>query len=182
MSNHTDNSDNSGNASNRQPDSDLLALAATRAARWPHLFARVITRYLEFNKLNEQELCSRLDCDLDTLNHLRLCGRPDKDPGSFSLDIQRVAEKLGLDMHFLASMVREVDAVDAFQASKRDRKNAPFSSMSSGMLRAARDHERPLLESEKEAEGAVREEQGTLSRDVENTTAKNESENTNDEG
>src|ERR1043165_8695470 len=98
-SNNSNDSGDSDNASSRQPDARLLALAAARASHWPHLFARVITHYLEINRLNEEELCSQLGCNLDTLNHLRLCGRPDNDPRSFSLDIQRVAEKLGLDAY-----------------------------------------------------------------------------------
>lgn len=126
---------------NNRPDSlngDLLALAAARAADWPHLFAGIIARYLTLNNLTEQELCARLRCDRDTLNHLRLSGRPDPDPPAFALDIQRVAGKLGLSASTLASIVREVDAAEAFSSAAQS--ISPFSS-TPAMLQAARDRE-----------------------------------------
>lgn len=118
--------------------SDLLAWAAARASGWPHLFSGLIDRYLELNGLSEEELCERLHCDRDTLNHLRLCGRPDPDPAEFTVDIQRVADKLNLDAGRLASIVREVDAAGAFV--KAGSEVSPFSS-TPAMLQAARDRE-----------------------------------------
>src|SRR5215217_3600768 len=114
------------NAGDRELDGKVLAWAAARAADWPHLFSGLIDRYLDMNDLTEEELCARLRCDLDTLNHLRLCGRPDPDPAAFALDVQRVAEKLNLDPGMLASMVREVDAASAFKKARRAA--SPFSS------------------------------------------------------
>ena len=43
------------NADNQEFDSNLLAWAAARAANWPHLFSRLIDRYLELNDLTEDE-------------------------------------------------------------------------------------------------------------------------------
>ena len=126
------------NADNHGLESNLLAWSATRAANWPHLFASVIDRYLELNELTEDELSAYLHCDHNTLNHLRLCGRPDPDPSAFALDIQRVADKLGLDAGTLASIVREVDAAEAF--GRAGSEVSPFSS-TPGMLKAARDHD-----------------------------------------
>ena len=121
-------------------DSRLLAWAARRAGDWPHLFASVIDRYVEVNKLDEQALCARLGCDRDTLDRLRLCSRPDPDPMAFAIDVQRVADKLGLDAGFLASIVREVEADAAFR--RAGHRPLPFpSSYTPGMLRAARDRE-----------------------------------------
>jgi hypothetical protein len=134
------------NADSQGLDSDLLAWSAARAARWPHLFSNVLDRYLALNDLGEADLCALLQCDRTTLNHLRLCGRPDPDPSEFVIDIQRVADKLGLDSGTLASIVREVDAAEAFSQARRNpsiRKGEAISPFSStpGMLKAARDHE-----------------------------------------
>lgn len=124
-------------ADNGELTGDLLAWAAARGARWPHLFASLIARYLESNHLTELELCARLGCDLDTLNRLRLCGRPDPDASAFALDINRVAGKLYLDANALAAIVREVDASETFRGAYGA---SPFSS-TSGMLQAARDYD-----------------------------------------
>ncbi len=140
------------NSDNQELDSKLLAWSAARAARWPHLFSSLIDRYLELNNLSEESLCARLHCDLDSLNHLRLCGRPDPEMSAFALDVQRVADKLGLNAGTLASIVREVDAAKAFSRAGRNRSVgswpaansgsrqvvSPFSS-TPGMLKAARD-------------------------------------------
>lgn len=146
------------NANNQEQGSNLLAWSAARAAKWPHLFSNLIERYLELNNLSEVMLCARLHCDQHTLNHLRLCGRPDPDPSAFALDVQRVADKLGLNAGTLASIVREVDAAEAFGRAGRnpsvgswpsERSDAnsgsgqtisPFSS-TPGMLKAARDRD-----------------------------------------
>ena len=141
MANETNNSSTNGD---QELTSGLLAQAAAHAAKWSHLLANVVERYLQLNGLTEDALCVHLRCDLDSLNHLRLCGRPDPDPVAFALDIKRLADKFGLDAGALASMVREVDAAETFGAlnafGKAGQKNNPFSSMSA-MLQAARDHE-----------------------------------------
>ena len=150
------------NADNRGFENDLLAWSAARATRWPHLFSSVIERYLELNNLSEDALSARLNCDLNTLNHLRLSGRPDSEPSAFALDIQRVADKLSLDAGMLASIVREVDAAEAFgRAAQNPSQSLPSSrakgsepalreakgqvispfSATSGMLKAARDRD-----------------------------------------
>jgi hypothetical protein len=147
------------NADSQGLDSDLLAWSAARAARWPHLFSNVLDRYLDLNDLDEEDLCSLLHCDRATLNHLRLCGRPDPDPSEFAIDIQRVAGKLGLDAGMLASIVREVDAAEAFSQAGRNasiptgqgQAMLPFSS-TRGMLKAARDHE-DLLGTDDQTQG-----------------------------
>lgn len=120
---------------------DLQALAASRAARYDHLFAKALAQYLTLNRLDERGLLAMLRCSPSTLNRLRLCGRPEPQAPGFALDIGRVAEKLGLEAGMLAAIVREVDAAEAVKALATRRKMPPFSSTSSGMLRAARDHE-----------------------------------------
>lgn len=139
MANHIDN---------QGLDNNLLSWSAARAARWPHLFSGLIERYLELNNLSEAALYSLLRCDSATLNHLRLCGRPDPDPSEFAIDIQRVADKLVLDAGTLASIVREVDVAEAFSQARRNpsmrtrqgQATPPFSS-TPGMLKAARDRD-----------------------------------------
>ena len=111
MANETNNSSTNGD---QELTSGLLAQAAAHAAKWSHLLANVVERYLQLNHLTEDELCLLLRCDLDSVNHLRLCGRPDADPMAFSIDIKRLADKFDLDAGALASMVREVDAVETF--------------------------------------------------------------------
>jgi hypothetical protein len=120
---------------------DLLAEAAERAAERPEFFANVLARYAEIHAFTKQDLCAQLGCDLDTLIRLSLCATPDREPYAFQIDVRRVAEKLGLEPSVLATIVREVDAVEAF-ARSRERRQAPFSSTSgTGMLKAARDHD-----------------------------------------
>lgn len=127
-------------ADNKGLDKTLLARAASRAAAWPHLFAWVLARYQQINDLTNEDVCDMLACDRDTLNHLRLCGRPDPDPAEFAIDVQRVADKLGVDAALLASIVREVDAHTAFTTADGGTAASPFSS-TPGMLKAARDRE-----------------------------------------
>jgi hypothetical protein len=122
----------------RRMQSEKLARAAQQAASKEHLFASLLARYSTVHGLSDPALCARLNCDEDTLNRLRLCGRPDPDPSSFALDVQRIAERFGLDPSLLAGIVREVDVLAAFGDL---RVNRPFSSTSGGMLKAARDHD-----------------------------------------
>jgi hypothetical protein len=119
-------------------DDELLSLAASRGADRPHLFASVLARYAGLNNLDDDSLRAEIGCDARTLTRLRLCLRPDADPAAFTLDVQRIAESLGLNAAMLAQIVREVDATDAFISSPGQ---APFSSTPGGMLKAARDHD-----------------------------------------
>jgi hypothetical protein len=125
-------------AENSPSDDELLSQAASHAANRPHLFASVLTRYADLNNLDDDGLRAEIGCDARTLTRLRLCLRPDPDPGAFSLDIQRIAETLGLNATVLAQIVREVEATDAFTRSPGQ---SPFSSTPGGMLKAARDHD-----------------------------------------
>jgi hypothetical protein len=125
-------------AESSPPDDELLSLAASRGANRPQLFASVLARYAGLNNLDDDSLCAELGCDARTLTRLRLCLRPDADPAAFSLDVQRIAESLGLNAAVLAQIVREVDATDAFASFPGQ---APFFSTPGGMLKAARDHD-----------------------------------------
>jgi hypothetical protein len=121
-------------------NSDLLARAAARAARWPHLFAGIIESYQQVHGLSDEQVCAMLACDRDTLNHLRLCARPDPDPAAFAIDIERIAYRFGLDAGKLVAMVREVDALLVFE--RLAEAASPFDlSGTVEMLRAARDRE-----------------------------------------
>jgi hypothetical protein len=104
------------------------------------MFAWVLACYQEINKLTDAAVCAQLACDVDTLNQLRLCGRPNPDPAEFAIDVQRVAERVGLDAGRLAEIVREVDAHTAFTGANRGMVAPPFLS-TPGMLKAARDRE-----------------------------------------
>ena len=117
---------------------ELLTLAAARAGGHPHLFASVLARYADLNNLDDAGLRAELGCDAPTLTRLRLCLRPDADPAAFTLDVQRIAESLGLNATVLAQIVREVDATGVFARSPGQ---GPFSSTPGGMLKAARDHD-----------------------------------------
>ncbi|HEX9990569.1 MAG TPA: hypothetical protein VGE45_19090 [Chloroflexia bacterium] len=125
-------------AENSPSGDELLSLAASRAANRPHLFASILARYAGLNNLDDAGLRAEIGCDARTLDRLRLCLRPDADPGAFTLDVQRIAESLGLNAAVLAQIVREVDATDAFVRAPGQ---APFSSTPAGMLKAARDHD-----------------------------------------
>ena len=137
----------------------------TMLASRPHLLSWVLARYREINGLSEEEVRNMLGCDRDTYNHLRLCGRPDPDPAEFAVDVQRVAEKLGVDAGLLASIVRDVDAHAAFTQGNRGAADCPFSS-TRGMLKAARDREgSPGDKTEEPQEGArSRHDRGRRSR------------------
>ncbi len=121
-------------------NSDLLARVAARATRWPHLFAGVIERYQQVHGLSDEQLCAMLACDRDTLNHLRLCARPDPDSAAFAIDIERIADRFGVDVGKLAAIAREVDALLAFEQLAEAARPFQFSGTAE-MLRAARDHE-----------------------------------------
>jgi len=113
---------------------DLLDQAARHAASHEHLFAAILARYSALNGLDEEGLRAHLHCDAATLTRLRLCGRPEPEAPAFALDIQRIAEKLDLDAHTLAQLVREVDAADAFTTNRQI-------STHGDALQAARDRE-----------------------------------------
>ena len=161
MANKTNNSSNN---EDQELSGGMLARAAAHATKWPHLLANVVDRYLKLNHLTEDDLCLLLRCDLDSVNHLRLCGRPDADPMAFSIDIKRLADKFDLDAGALASMVREVDAVEIFgslnTSGKAGRKMNPFSSMS-GMLQAARDQEKQGATVEQELDTRIEVDEAT---------------------
>jgi ribosomal protein L12E/L44/L45/RPP1/RPP2 len=151
-------------------DSELLAWAASRAAKWPHLLSSVIERYRRAHGLSDEQLCDMLGCDLDTLNRVRLCARPDPDSAAFAIDIQRIAGRFGVNVGVLTAIVREVDVVEALKQAGQVA--APFAS--SGMpemLKAARDREQDDEgegedegRGENEAGGEAGQEQGEESR------------------
>jgi hypothetical protein len=109
----------------------LTRRAAERAASRAFFLASVLLPFAQGEGLDDHGLASYLGCRDDQLAALLLCRRPD--PRTFARDVQRIAERFGLDPSRLAEAVRLADSLEALGRAPTDR--------GEGFLAAARDRE-----------------------------------------
>jgi hypothetical protein len=112
--------------------SEPLARLANRAAIDPHFLAFALAEYATAEGLDEAGLAAALGVPPDRLPHVRLCPAPRVDPDGFREDVERVADKFGLNRAALAAAARHGQVVAALRAAAADATEA-------GFLLAARD-------------------------------------------
>lgn len=112
-----------------------LARAVRRAGQRPFFLANVFQSYQAANDVDDAALAGLLGCTVHDLPRLALCRRPAGDATAFAADIDHLARRYQLDAEHLASVVRQVDALQALRMHLR------ASEPVSGTLRAARDRE-----------------------------------------
>lgn len=127
-------------------DPRLLRRAAERAGERPFFLAAALLPYARAEGLDDAGLADRLGCAPGDLATLLLCRRPSNEGGRFRMDVERIAERFGLDAPRLAEVVRLADALVAFGEVAAD--------TPSGFLAAARDRD-DAADRPDEADGAV---------------------------
>lgn len=111
----------------------LLRRAAERAADRPPFLASALLAYAHAEGLDDAGLAARLGCPDADLPALLLCRRPQG--ATFAADVQRIAERFGLQPFRLAEAIRVVEGVAALRAAHDAADGRP----PDGLLAAARD-------------------------------------------
>jgi hypothetical protein len=114
----------------------LLAYAAQRAKARPEYLACVLARYVELERISEEELAQHLGITAGDLLHLALCLRPRVD--HFAADVRQISTKFGINPAALATVVHLVDSVEVLAA-----RDAGDASTDAGLLMAARARKHP---------------------------------------
>jgi len=109
-----------------------IAHAAQRAGAEPWTLGHLLSRYCDMEGTSDANLATELGCAPDTLRWLYLCRVPS--PARFGEDVERIAQRFGLDVHRLAALVRRADALAALGAPGHDAGERE-------LLMAARDRE-----------------------------------------
>jgi len=115
--------------------SEALVRAARRAGAQPFFLAHVFAVYQDSNNLDESALAHLLGCAENNLPRLALCHRPAAESEAFRAEVNHLASRFQLDSVQLASIIRQVDALQAL------RYHLATDAQGSGMLRAARDRD-----------------------------------------
>jgi hypothetical protein len=115
--------------SDAELDRKIAAKLVARLADVPDTMAWVIARYKEIEQVEDAFVARQLSIDVHQLHHLALCGRPRS--MIFDLDIETIANHIGVDQQQLASIVRHVEALETFRTYQ--------GLGASGLLAAARD-------------------------------------------
>jgi hypothetical protein len=111
-------------------DPAFLRRAAERARSQPFYLAAALLDWAEREGWDDAELAARLGCAPNDLPGVLLCRRPVGTGAQFRQDVERIAERFGLEPLRLAEAIRSADALAA-TASEDE----------SGWLAAARDRE-----------------------------------------
>lgn len=85
---------------------ELTIRTARRAAVRPYFLAFALERYAEGRQMDEAALTAALGATPETLAHARLCRTPRTDPAGLREDVDRIADKFGLNRDVLAAAVR----------------------------------------------------------------------------
>lgn len=110
--------------------SKSLEALARRVANDPFFLASVLAAYARSEHLDDAGLAETLGCSAAVLTALRLCRAPRPAPRAFQQDVDRLAERFGVDADRLAEVVRYGQALPRLQAG-------PASAQ--GFLMAARE-------------------------------------------
>jgi hypothetical protein len=116
---------------------ESVARLANRAAIDPHFLAFSLTEFAIAEKLDEAGLAVVLGTTADMLPHIRLCRVPRTDADGFREDVDRIAEKFGLNRDALAAVARHGQVVAAMRAADA------ADPTEAGFLLAARDRPKP---------------------------------------
>jgi hypothetical protein len=118
--------------------------------------SNVLFAYQQQEHLTDDALAHRLSLDPSQLPRLALCKRPQTD--RFAEQVSQIAAYTGANEAALAQMIRHVDALQQLRTMPPIEESAAeprvASAPISGLLAAARDHEKPADESEAEDQAA----------------------------
>jgi hypothetical protein len=117
-------------------DPKILRRAAERARADPFFLASALLAYARAERLDDAGLAERLGCAPTDLPMLLLCRRPDKEGTGFRMDVERIAERFGLDAVRLGRILRMADTLVAFGGTPF---GEPAAEGRGGLLAAARD-------------------------------------------
>ncbi|QRN97339.1 hypothetical protein JRI60_51800 [Archangium violaceum] len=110
-----------------------LKVAAQRSGQRTWTLGYVFEQYRKYEDKSVEELAAELDCSLEVLDWLSLCRRPDKERFTEHLDV--IAKRFAVNPYRLAAVIRHVEVLDVFPASKEDGEVGE-----DAFLLAARDH------------------------------------------
>ena len=79
---------------------------AQRVLNDPCFLAAALTAYADSEGFDDTGLAARLGCARSVLTNLRLCRMPRPEAPRFWQDIERIAERFGVNGEILAEMVR----------------------------------------------------------------------------
>lgn len=108
----------------------LFRAARARAAESEFFLAHDLARYASQTGQSDRELAAVLGCAIETLDHLALCRSPHRDD-RFRNELEAIARRFQIDGTRLAAILRELDAVAAFEPAPQAK----------GWLAAARDRD-----------------------------------------
>jgi hypothetical protein len=114
----------------------LLDYAAQHAKARPDYLGWVLARYVEWERISEAELATRLGSTFYDLSRLALCLRPRAE--HFADDIRQISTKFHIDATALAGIVRLVESFETLAAT-----NPATLSAEAGLLMAARARKQP---------------------------------------
>lgn len=95
------------------PDRDLLADLIPRVVDDPGFVAWALDQYRRSEGITEDELRARLKVDERSYTRLNLCEMPVNDPAHFARHVQEISDYTGVDAAFLATLLRQVAAMEA---------------------------------------------------------------------
>jgi hypothetical protein len=121
----------------------LLAYTAQRAKARPEYMAWVLARFIELERVSEEELAQRLGITAQDLPHLALCLRPRDD--RFVDGVRQISARFNLNPAALATVVRLVESAEAL--ATRNTGQAPADA---GLLMAARARKRQPTDADDE--------------------------------
>jgi len=113
---------------------ELLELAGERATQREFYLASSLRLYQSLRNIDDVALARHLGCDIETLDEVRLCRRPDVESADFRSDVQAIAQRFGVGALPLAKLLRELSASEAMRSAPAEK--------SSAVLLAARDRRR----------------------------------------
>lgn len=90
---------------------EIVIRAARRAVIDPHFLAFALHEYAAERGWDEPALLTALGATPETLAHARLCRMPRGDTAGFKEDVDRIADKFGLNRDVLALATRHGRAV-----------------------------------------------------------------------
>jgi hypothetical protein len=114
----------------------FLEHMARRVADAPDFLACALAEFARSEKLEDNNLATRLGCTLENLTHLRLCRMPRSEPGLFWQDVEQIAGRYSADAEILAEVVRRGQSLFHLRNAVSDMARKP------NLLLAARDDDR----------------------------------------
>jgi hypothetical protein len=110
---------------------------AQRVAGAPDFLASALAEYARGERLDDAGLAARLGCPVETLTNLRLCRMPREEAPLFGQDVERIAQRFGVDEGLLAEVARRGQSLFHLRNAGHTSEQRP------NIFLAARDGEPP---------------------------------------